>query len=307
MAEADLRRRSAMTGLDDQVEELAELLVELVDGLPDPEEVVPLAAEATLSERLRADPKRKADPASFIFELLLLYRLLNDLMDEGFAVRVISPDPRRVVFHRSPGSKAACTRFDVSRGDLSWQVVHCVAIGGIDAEDHGDDEDAPDVALLAGDAPDDVNHSHVLSIWDAKYRKPNEGETPPTSSRPIHKGEVQGFISFLENLAVLPPGPANAIHGLSALPERFRVPALFSNGRAPTTSSRRMRTLGFSVVVGFGVDPATGPRPTEPEHVAEYQATVTKLADIGRRILLESRDTCIWAQRSLRDRIPSST
>ena len=177
-------------------------------------------------------------PNDFIFELFVLFRLINDLQNVYSVKYETGFGPKAHQFPRKPSKKAGRPYFKLhsrSTNRLLWQICAGTKITDIVGIDR-----APDVSFQKASAPESPTYRDIEMIWDAKYRT--------NSNERISHPEFSEFARLIELFELRKS--RNPSISFSAL-KKMLANCLVTNGEASTEPDAERKRVNLKEVSSF--------------------------------------------------------
>ncbi|MGO4372295.1 hypothetical protein AB4Z21_16295 [Paenibacillus sp. MCAF20] len=199
---------------------------------------------------------KRGDAENFLFELKVLFSLLNYLTTHDWKCTVANKQSNVIRLPKSPGFKRNFSYFDIehSNSGQKWQVVH-----GTQIEDRLGEPRAPDISLQTENASLSPSYRDVKAIWDAKLR----GTDDDVSDNIISDSEYRSFVWVKEKLGI--PLPNSTEDVLAGWPPAFEVCSLITNGKCPTENTKVFLADSTSITAQF-IDAKTQTFPKRIDH-----------------------------------------
>jgi hypothetical protein len=187
--------------------------------------------------------------SDFLYEMYVLFRLVEALQTVGYTVRYVTgTPPTEHEFPKGPAKKAGRPRFEIAddSGDVRWQLC-----AGTKAQDLVGKRRGLDISLQVADASDDPTAVDVEMIWDAKFR------TNPVDRITSHEfAELARWVELFGLRGVQPPAV-----DLGTLEEMLGN-CLVTNGRFSTEPIAELNRVSLREVESFApVSPTIDARP----------------------------------------------
>jgi hypothetical protein len=200
---------------------------------------------------------KRGDAENFLFELKVLFSLLNYLTTHGWKCTVANRQSSSVIrLPKSPGLKQNFSFFIIEHAKTGrkFQVVH-----GTQIEDRLGEPRAPDISLQTENASLRPSFRDVKAIWDAKLR----GTVDDVSDNVISDAEYRSFVWVKDKLGI--PWPNSSEDVLAGWPPAFEVCALITNGKCPTENVQVFLADRTSITAQF-TDAKTQTFPKRIDH-----------------------------------------
>ncbi|WP_127587909.1 hypothetical protein [Paenibacillus koleovorans] len=206
---------------------------------------------------------QRGDADNFLFELKVLFSLLDYLTTHGWRCTIANKQMSVIRLPRSPGLKKNFSYFVVEHTKTGqiWQIVH-----GTQIEDQFGEPRAPDISLQTENASIQPTYRDIKAIWDAKLR----GTDDDLLDNVISDSEYRSFVWVKDKLRI--PWPNSTEDVLAGWPPAFEVCALITNGKSPTENVKVFLSDHASITAQFK-DAST---PTFPRRMDYHKPPVIK-------------------------------